>query len=82
VTSQTGRPLAASSAISRPSTVPTYTLPSATATPRLAGPQHGLAVRDWCRYRQSSRPVLASSAATLLNGRETYITVSSTIGVA
>jgi hypothetical protein len=48
----------------------------------LAGPQQGFSVRDRWRYRHRSMPDLASSAATPLNGRETNIMVSITIGVA
>jgi hypothetical protein len=84
-TSQTTAPVAASSATRRPSSVPTYTLPFQTATPRFTTSQQALRAqaRGTCgSWRQSRAPVRASSATTTLQGSETNIVPSTTIGVA
>src|SRR5262245_63844518 len=81
----TGLPVAASSATSLPSSVPTKTLPFHTATPRLTTSQQAFTAHSggtFGSYDQSRAPVAASSAKTLLHALVTYITPSTTIGVA
>src|SRR5688572_18324189 len=73
-TSQSGFPVAASRATRRPSIVPTNTLPSHTATPRLTTSQHALTAQPpgtIGSYAQSCSPVAAVYALTLLHAVDT-----------
>ena len=84
MTSHTCLPVAASSAISRPSSVPRKILPFQAATPRLATSQQALTPASpgtLGSKRQISLPVLASSANNLLQALVTYMTPSITSGV-
>src|SRR5262245_65420608 len=81
----TGLPVAASSATSLPSSVPTKTFPFHTATPRLTTSQQAFTAHSggtFGSYDQSRAPVAASSAKTLLQALVTYITPLTNIGVA
>ena len=85
ITDQTTRPVFASSAWSLPSSVPTYTRPRYTATPRFTTSQHACApfARGTCgSWRHRSLPVRASIANTTLHGPVVYSTPSTAIGVA
>src|SRR6476661_8267778 len=82
---QIGLPLAASSAISRPSRAPTYTLPLYNATPLFTTSQQAIFIylRDTTgSYFQINFPETASNANTTLHGPDTYIFPSTTKGVA
>src|ERR1700722_10489690 len=83
-TDHTWRPVAASNATRRPSKAPTKTLPFQTATPRLLTSQQPLtpvAPGTAGSNTQSSLPVAAFKANTLLQAEVTYIAPSTTIGV-
>ena len=85
MTSHSLWPVAASSAISRPSNVPTKTLPFHTATPRLTTSQQALTAHSPGTAESkahSALPVVASKAFTLLHAVDTYMTPSTTSGVA
>src|SRR5262245_2888277 len=85
LTSQSSRPVAASSAISRPSRDPTKTFPSHKATPRLTTSQQALTAQSpgtSGSYDHRAVAVAASYALTLLQAVETYRTPSATSGVA
>src|SRR5215469_17032214 len=76
-TDHTGLPVAASSAMRRPSIVPTYTLPFQTATPRLATSQHALKPAGpgtLGSNAHSCLPLSAASARTLLQAVVMYMT--------
>src|SRR2546430_9289289 len=78
-------PVAASSATSSSSSVPTNTDPPETATPRLLGPQHAVATGAFlCVYSHSIFCVRRSKARTMLfgvAGDVMYIVPLTTIGV-
>ena len=83
--SHAGFPVAAPRAIRRPSRVPTKTLPSQTATPRLTTSQQAFTAHSGGTlgsYFQSRAPVAALRATTLLHAVVKYITPSTTSGVA
>src|SRR5688572_5703212 len=85
LTSHSSRPVAASSAIRRPSSEPTNTLPFHRATPRLTTSQHALTAHSpgtSGSYAHRGLPVAASYAFTLLHAVDTYRTPSATSGVA
>jgi hypothetical protein len=72
-------------AINRPSSEPTYTLPFATATPRLTTSQQAFQPdsRGECVSNvQIRRPVRALRAWTTAQGALTYMTPFTTTGVA
>src|SRR4051812_30221197 len=84
-TLHTGLPVLASRAISRPSNAPRKIFPFHAATPRLTTSQHPFTPSSRGTsgsYDQSSLPVLASYALTMLHAVERYITPSMTSGVA
>src|SRR2546430_11844243 len=78
-------PVAASSATSSSSSVPTNTDPPETATPRLLGPQHAVATGSFlCVYSHNIFCVRKSKARTTLfgvAGDVMYMTPATTIGV-
>src|SRR5262245_61700167 len=81
---QTSLPDPASSATSRPSIVPTKTLPFHTATPRFTTSQHAYLPhsRGTCgSYCHNNSPVFASCAYTALHEPVVNMTPSTTIGV-
>src|ERR1700755_602725 len=78
-------PVTASSAISRPSNEPTYTLPFHSATPRLTTSQQPFSpmLRGTFGSNVHSRlPVRTSIACTIAHDAVTYMTPSTTSGVA
>src|SRR5579872_2653867 len=83
-TSHTFSPVAAFTAIRRPSRVPQMTLPFHTATPRFTMPQHSFTAYSpgtFGSYFHSFWPVLASKAYTLLQGLVTKMRPLTTTGV-
>ena len=82
--SQTGLPVAASSAMRRPSRVPTKTFPFQIATPRLTTSQQAFTPHSpgtFGSYDHSRAPVAAFNAKTLLQALVKYMTPSMTSGV-
>src|ERR1700687_6450298 len=83
--SQTGLPVAASRAMSLPSSAPTKTFPFHAATPRFTTSQHAFTAHSggtFGSYSQRRAPDAASSETTLLHAVVKYITPSITSGVA
>src|SRR5262249_28001788 len=84
-TDHTSLPVAASSATSRPSRVPTNNLPWYAATPRLTVSQHAftpVSPGTFGSYCHRSLPLAASIACTLLHALVEYRTPSMISGVA
>src|SRR5262245_35738170 len=76
-------PVCASSATRNPSSVPTYTMSSSLATPRLTrgNPRLSTVGAIGLLHSQIGRPLRTSSATTDAGADVTYITPSATIGV-